>query len=64
MKRIDLIRTIRTAAANAGVDFYVLRERGPHTVWAYGRKQVMIPKHREINELTARGILRFLGLGG
>ncbi|NES13195.1 MULTISPECIES: toxin-antitoxin system, toxin component, HicA family protein [Micromonospora] len=50
MKRVDLINKISKAAADAGVTF------------RFGPRNVVIPRHKEINELTARGILRSLGL--
>ena len=62
MKRADLIAKISKAAANAGCDFLLVREGGSHTVYRYGSRQFTVPRHREINELTARAILRNLGL--
>lgn len=35
-----------------------LRQGGSHEIWTNGEHQVPIPRHKEINELTARGILR------
>ncbi len=40
----------------------LVREGGSHSVFRFGTQSVVIPRHREINELTARGILRSLGL--
>ncbi|GAB3069015.1 MULTISPECIES: type II toxin-antitoxin system HicA family toxin [Micromonospora] len=62
MKRTDLINRIGKAAADAGITFEKLREGGSHTIYRYGSQNVVIPRHKEINELTARGILRSLGL--
>ena len=62
MKRTDLINRIGKAAADAGITFEKLREGGSHTIDRYGSQNVVIPRHKEINELTARGILRSLGL--
>ena len=62
MKRADLITKISKAAAEAGVTFERIREGGSHTIYRYGSQNVVIPRHKEINELTARGILRTLGL--
>ena len=62
MKRVDLINRISKAAADAGVTFEKVREGGGHTIYRYGSQNVVIPRHKEINELTARGILRSLGL--
>ena len=62
MKRVELLALISKAAADAGCDFYEVREGGSHTVYRYGSQQFTVPRHKEINELTARGILRSLGL--
>lgn len=58
MKRRDLIRR----AERMGYQF--LREGGNHTVYANAGKTrlVFIPRHREINENTAREILKQLGV--
>ncbi|WP_329109019.1 type II toxin-antitoxin system HicA family toxin [Micromonospora sp. NBC_01699] len=62
MKRADLLTVISKAAAEAGCDFIFVREGGSHTVYRFGSQQFTVPRHKEINELTARGILRNLGL--
>ena len=36
-----------------------LRHGGSHDVWTDGQDQTPIPRHTEINEGTARGILRY-----
>jgi mRNA interferase HicA len=63
VKRDDLIRKINKAADSAGTTFQFVRRGGSHDVYRYGAELVIIPRHREINELTARGILRDLGIG-
>ncbi len=60
MKRDELIRKIRRAARGAGVDFALLREGGKHSIFECGATSVVVPRHSEINELTARGIMRDL----
>jgi mRNA interferase HicA len=62
VKRVDLINKISKAAAEAGVTFEKVREGGSHTIFRYGSQNIVVPRHKEINELTARGILRTLGL--
>lgn len=62
MKRADLITKISKAAANAGTRFDLVRQGGNHTIYRYGSQNVVIPRHKEINELTAKGILRDLGI--
>ncbi len=61
MKRRDLLARIAAAAGEAGVrwEMVQLSGRGDHEKWRLGRTvQVSIPRHREINELTARSILQ------
>ncbi len=62
MKRDDLLKTIRKAARTADVDFELVREGGQHTVYRYGKQQFSVPRHREINEITARAILNDLNI--
>ncbi len=38
--------------------FTFLREGGSHEVWSNGTKSVTIPRHREINEYTAKAIIK------
>lgn len=57
MKRRDLLRQLRRMARDRGVD-YVEREGGRHSVVCVGEAMVTVPRHREINEMTARNILR------
>jgi mRNA interferase HicA len=60
VKRADLIRRIQRAAIAKGHEFGLLREGAAHSLFLCGDKRVVIPRHREINELTARGIMRDL----
>lgn len=60
MKRRDLLAKIAAAAGAAVVDWEMVQisGRGDHEKWRLGRTvQVAIPRHREINEVTARSIL-------
>jgi mRNA interferase HicA len=57
VKRSDLVQKIKEAAAAADVDFGKVREGGKHTIYRCGSQRVVVPRHREINELTARGIM-------
>lgn len=34
------------------------RHGGNHDVWTNGKESIPIPRHNEINEYTARGILK------
>jgi hypothetical protein len=53
-----LIQTIRRAASETGIDFSLERKSGDHEVWNLDGLRIPIPRHREVNEWTARAILR------
>lgn len=43
--------------------FRVVRDDGDHTIYRNGEgKTVQVPRHREINENTARAILKVAGI--
>lgn len=57
MKRRDLIRKLEQAG------YQIARDDGDHTIYSMpGRRSVQVPRHREINEYTAKGILKQAGL--
>lgn len=57
MKRRDLIKKLE---ANG---FSEIRNDGDHTIYkAPNKRAVQVPRHREINENTARQILKDAGL--
>ena len=57
MKRRDLIKKLEDAG------FRKLRDEGDHTIYfKQGLPLASVPRHRELNELTARGILKAAGL--
>ncbi len=57
MKRRDLIK--RLEAAGYKID----RDDGNHTIYEKdGARPVQVPRHREINENTAKSILKVAGL--
>jgi hypothetical protein len=58
MRKTELEKRLRRMARAAGVEVGLLRQGGGHEVWQYGGLVFMIPRHNEINEHTARGILR------
>lgn len=60
MKRRDLIKKITEASAQAGVAFGEVREGGSHTVYRCGGENVIVPRHNEINEITAKSIMKNL----
>jgi mRNA interferase HicA len=58
VKRRDLIRELRRLAGEFGVEFELVRHGAEHDQFRVGQLLVPIPRHRDINEMTARGILR------
>jgi mRNA interferase HicA len=60
MKRRQLLRQLADVARIYGVGFDHDRPAhgGAHDRFAVGRYFVEVPRHRELNEYTARGILR------
>lgn len=57
MKRRDLIKKLESAG------YQIDRDDGLHTVYEKdGRRSVQVPRHREINENTAKSILKAAGL--
>lgn len=61
VKKRDLLRQLADIARAGGVDFRLLREGRNHEIWVLGSERLVIPRHREINEHTARGILTEAG---
>jgi mRNA interferase HicA len=55
-----LLRDIGRAAARQGVAWTLVRQGRRHEIWRCGATEVVIPRHAEINELTALGIKRSL----
>lgn len=51
------MKQLRDIANDQGVT-YAVTEGGSHTKVHLGDRFVTVPRHREINELTAKGILR------
>jgi len=56
MKRDELLRRIARSARRQGVAWRLDRQGANHEIWRCGAVQVTVPRHREINELTAIGI--------
>lgn len=57
MKRTDLLRKLRAIAKAKGLQLVEVRDRGDHEILRVGDKQVSVPRHREINEITAGKII-------
>ncbi|MFI5635701.1 type II toxin-antitoxin system HicA family toxin [Streptomyces sp. NPDC051664] len=60
MKYRDLIKRISDAAKAKHVLFTLLRQKGSHQTWQCGAIRVVIPKHSEVNEITAESICKSL----
>ena len=54
MKRIKAI-------ADEQGDAVLISEGGSHTLVRVGNRRTTVPRHREINEITARNILKQIG---
>lgn len=57
MKRDELIRKISKAARRYDLTFELVREGGKHSIYRCGAQQITVPRHREINEITAMSIM-------
>jgi mRNA interferase HicA len=57
VKRRELVRRLTALAAQHGEQLLLVREGARHTVYRVGSRSVVVPRHREINELTASAIL-------
>ena len=60
MKRIDLLRMISKAAMEVGSPWVMTREGGNHSIFTLRETTVQIPRHRDIDELTAKAIMKHL----
>lgn len=56
MKQRDLIKKLEAAG------FKFVRHGGNHDVYVRGMEEELIPRHKEINEMLAKAILRKWGL--
>jgi mRNA interferase HicA len=56
----DLLKQIERLDKEAG-ETVETRKGGSHTVVKFGDKQTVVPRHAEINEITAKKILKQLG---
>lgn len=57
MKRADLMKQLRDFARDTGQP-YSETEGGSHTKVTIGNRRTVVPRHREINEITAKSILK------
>jgi mRNA interferase HicA len=62
VKRRDLMKKLAAEARAQGREL-ILAEGSNHTKVSIGETQAVVPRHKEINEITARAILRQMGVG-
>ena len=60
MNRAVLLKVISQAAKEAGLLWVMVREGGNHSIFTLRDTHVQIPRHREINELTVKAIMKHL----
>lgn len=59
MKRRDLLKEAKRIAKERGETFE-LTEGGRHSIIHIGKVQAPVPRHNEINEITAQNILKHI----
>jgi len=52
MKRRDLEKRLRE------LGWQLVRHGGRHDVWAKGERELVVPRHGEINDFTAKAIIQ------
>lgn len=57
MKQRELIKRLRAIGSESGTELVFLREGSNHELWTIAGERIVIPRHREINEHTARSII-------
>jgi predicted RNA binding protein YcfA (HicA-like mRNA interferase family) len=57
MKRRDLEKKLRA------LGWLLVRHGSRHDVWSNGERDLVVPRHNEINEYTAKAILKEAGGG-
>jgi hypothetical protein len=60
VKRRDLLKALKALAKDKGGG-YIETEGGSHTKVEFGGKQTTVPRRNEINEITAKAILKHMG---
>lgn len=61
MKRRDLLRRLAEAAEAEG-EILQIAEGSGHSKVTIGTRRSVVPRHNEINEITARAILKQMGV--
>jgi mRNA interferase HicA len=57
VRKRELIKRLRAISSEAGTEAVFLREGANHELWKIAGERIVIPRHREINERTARSII-------
>jgi mRNA interferase HicA len=58
VKQKALLKSIATLAKEVGVDFDLDRQGANHALYRFDDQLVTVPRHADINEVTAKAILR------
>jgi mRNA interferase HicA len=58
VKRTRLLKEIAKLAKAHDKQWTLIREGAKHSLYAFGDLRVTVPRHAEINEVTAKGILK------
>jgi mRNA interferase HicA len=61
MCTVDLAKRRDLESKLTELGWVVLRHGGSHDIWARGDETIAVPRHNEINENLARGLLRRAG---
>lgn len=57
MKQRDLLKSLRQIAKDRGTTLDFIRHGADHDQYRIGGYLIPVPRHREINERTAKGII-------
>lgn len=58
MKRRDLLTKLSELAKADNETLVLVREGGNHSIYRIGTRQFSVPRHNEIDEVTAKVILK------
>ncbi len=56
MKKKAVIKRLKKAG------WYLKRQGANHEIWTDGKKSIPVPRHTELDEDTAKGILKDVGI--
>lgn len=57
VKKRELIKRLRAISSATGTELVFPREGSNHELWSIVGERIVIPRHREVNERTARSII-------